>query len=702
MTTRLATAALKTRCTAALFLVAIAAGAAGAAADTHPFSVRDMVAMDRLGDPKASPDGRFAVFTRRAWDEAANKNSTSLWLAALDGSSVRRLTTARLFADSSPTWSPDSRWVAFVSTRGGSSQIWAIALDGGEAIQVATLPVDADNLEWSPDGGRIAFSAEVYPDCDDLACTAKRDDGKSADPVKARSFTKIPIRHWDTWFDGKRNHVLTLPLKAGAPPAAAGDPVDLLKGLDVDAPTRPFGGAEEFAWSPDGKEIAFTANMSATPAWSTDTNVYTVPTTGGAPACITKENEATDTQPVYAPDGSSIAYLAMKRPGYEADRQSIVLYDRRARTRRVLTEDWDRSPGSLAWTPDGKALIVTATETGRQKIFSIDAASGRATAVVSDHYSSGAMPVPSASGTGPARIVFAQDSFTSPTEIYTARLDGSDVRRLTHVNDDRIAAARLSKVEEFWFPGAGGDKVHGWILRPVDFKEGTRYPLAFLIHGGPQGSWEDHFHYRWNLEAYAGDGYVTVAIDPRGSTGYGQAFTDGINGDWGGKPFEDLMKGLDYVLATYPFVDASRMGAAGASYGGYMVNWIEGHTDRFKCLVSHDGEFDEFSSYYSTEELWFPEWEFKGTPYEHPELYEKWSPGRYVKSFRTPMLVVHSAKDFRLPETEGFSMFTALQRRGIPSKLLYFPDENHWILKAKNSILWHDTVLGWMDQWLKK
>jgi len=683
-------------------LLASLAASAATAVETHPFSVHDMVAMERVGDPLPSPDGRWVVFTRRAWDEAANKNTTSLWLVSADGSTVRRVTSARQMADTSPAWSPDSRSIAFISNRGGSSQIWAIALDGGEAAQVSSLPVDLDNLRWSPDGSRIAFSAEVYPDCGDLACTAKRDEDRSSSPVKARTFTKLMIRHWDTWFDGKRNHIFTLGLKPGAIPAVTGEPVDLLKGLDVDAPTRPFGGTDEFAWSPDGKEIAFTSNMSANPAWNTDTNVYTVPAGGGAPESLSGENAASDAQPVYSPDGASIAWLAMKRPGYEADRYRIVVYDRRARTGRVLTESWDRSPGSLAWTPDGKALIVTATDTARQRVFSVDIAAGSATAIVSDHFNSGATPILAATGPGAGRVVFAQDSLTSPVEIYSARLDGSDARRLTHVNDEKIAGARLSTPEEFWFSGAGGDKVHGWLLKPVEFQQGKKYPLAFLIHGGPQGSWEDHFHYRWNPQAYAGAGYVTVTIDPRGSTGYGQAFTDGINHDWGGKPFDDLMKGLDYVLATYPYIDGTRIGAAGASYGGYMINWIAGHTDRFRCLVSHDGEFDEFSSYYSTEELWFPEWEFGGTPYEHPELYEKWSPSRFVQSWKTPMLVIHSAKDFRLPETEGFAVFTALQRRGIPSKFLYFPDENHWVLKAKNSILWHETVLGWLDQWLKK
>jgi dipeptidyl aminopeptidase/acylaminoacyl peptidase len=686
---------------AALAAAAFAAPPAPAPAETHPFSVRDMVAMERLADPIPSPDGRWVVFTRRSWDEAADKVTTNLWVAALDGSSVRRLTAARHVADRSPAWSPDSSTVAFVSTRGGSSQIWAIGLDGGEAYQVSSYPVDVDNLRWSPDGGRLAFSAEVYPDCPDLACTAKRDKEREDSPVKAMTFTKLMIRHWDAWFTGRRNHLFTVPVKAGPPVSLAGDPVDLLEGLDHDAPTRPFGGTEEFAFSPDGREVAFASNMAANRAWSTDTDVYVVPAGGGSPACITEANEATDTQPVYSPDGATIAYLAMKRPGYESDRLRIVFYNRSSRGTRVLTEAWDRSPASLAFSPDGRTLVVAAEDTARRPIFAVDAASGKATKLVADHHNSGVAVAAAPGGTGPARIVFARDSLTAPAEIFTARIDGSDVRRLTQVNDARLAAIRMSRPEEFWFAGAGGDRVHGWILKPVDFQDGKMHPLAFLIHGGPQGSWDDHFHYRWNPQAYAGAGYAVAAIDFHGSTGYGQAFTDAIRGDWGGKPYDDLMKGLDHVLAAYPWVDGDRACALGASYGGYMVNWIAGRTDRFRCLVSHDGELDVAGTYYTTEEIWFPEWEFLGTPWENPALYEKWSPSRHVGSWKTPMLVIHGAKDFRLVETEGFAVFTALQRRGIPSMLLYFPDENHWVLKAKNSILWHDTVIGWLDRWLK-
>ena len=645
--------------------------------------------MERLSDPQPSPDGKWIVFTRRTWDEKANKVYNNLWLASMDGKTLRQLTSARA-SDTGARWSPDGRVIAFVSTRSGSSQIWTIDVSGGEAAKKSDFPIDVDNLQWSPDGARFSFSAEVYPDCADIECTAKRDKEKDDSPVKARVYTKLMIRHWDTWEDGKRSHIFVWSGRAGA------EPIDVMKRADGDAPTKPFGGAEEYAWSPDGKEIAFTAKIVDNEAWSTDLDIYVAATDGTGYRCITVPNEAVDTTPAYSPDGKTIAYLAMARPKYEADRQRVMLYDRAAGKSRALTETWDRSAGSVVWAEDGRKLFVTAEDTARQKVFSVDAAAGVVGAIVKDHFNAG---LAVAAG---GRLVFTQDSLTSPAEIYSCRTDGTDLRRLTGVNDARVADARMSQPEEFWFKGARDEKVHGWILKPVGFVAGRKYPLAFIIHGGPQGSWEDHFHYRWNFQAYTGAGYVAVAIDFHGSTGYGQAFTDAINGDWGGRPYEDLMKGLDYVLASYPYIDADRVGALGASYGGYMINWIAGHTDRFKCLVSHDGEFDEKASYYTTEELWFPEWEWGGTPWEKKTVYEHFSPGEYVTSWKTPMLVIHSALDFRLPETEGFAVFTALQRRGIPSKLLYFPDENHWILKAKNSILWHDTVIGWLDQWLKK
>ena len=653
--------------------------------------------MERLEDPKPSPDGLWVVFTRRTWNEEANKTTINLWLVSIDGKIVRQLTSAPHQEDSSPSWSPDGRTVAFASNRSGSQQIWTIRVDGGEARQLTKFPLDIGNLQWNPTGRHIAFSAEVYPDAD-LETTAKRDKERADNPVKAMKFDRLFIRHWDRWNEGKRSHIFIVPVKQKDMSSDAwvtdGPPVDLMKGVDGDCPTKPFGGREEYAWSPDGNEVAYTAQLGPDEAWSTDLNVYLVPITGATTRCITNDHKAMDAQPVYSPDGVEIAYLSTNRPGFESDRRRVRLFNRKSGKTQTLTEEWDRSPSSLTWCADGKTLLVIAEENARQKIFAIDVITGKPRELVGEHYNWGVTVAGD-------RIVFCRDSLTAPAEIWSARIDGTNAFQLTHVNDERAKLAQMSKPEEFRFTGALGEKVHGWILRPVNFVAGKRYPVALAIHGGPQGAVEDHFHYRWNPQAFAGAGYAVVAINFHGSTGFGQAFTDSISGDWGGKPFEDLMKGLDYALATYPCLDANRVAALGASYGGWMINWINGHTNRFKCLVNHDGGFDEFSNYFTTEELWFPEWEYKGTPWEKTELYDKFSPARYVANWKTPTLVIHGAKDYRLADAEGIATFTALQRRGIPSQLLYFPDENHWVLQPKNSILWHETILAWLQQWLK-
>jgi dipeptidyl aminopeptidase/acylaminoacyl peptidase len=673
-----------------------AAAATGAAATTaaRPFTPRDLVTMERLADPKPSPDGRQVVFARRTYDWEGNRTTIHLWLVGIDGSAPRPLTTASA-KDGGAQWSPDGRTIAFVSDRGGASQVWTIDPAGGEAGQLTRFPIDVDHVQWSPDGTRIAFSAEVYPDCPDLACTAERDKTRAADPVTARVFERLPFRHWDEWEDGKRRHIFVWPVAGGAP-------IDIMKGADADSPIKPFGGTEDFSWSPDGRSIVFAAKMTAQPAWSTDVDIYLAAADGSGYRCLSDDNEAEDSQPVFSPDGRTIAWLAMARPVYEADRRRVVLHGVGSRRRRVLTEGWDRSPGSLAWLRDGGGLVVTAEDQGRDRIFLVDAAGGAAGQ--GDGRVTPLPPGGSDSAVSVARgdrLVFLRQSMMAPAEIHTSRLDGRDLRALTSVNAARLAALRLSTPEEFWFTGAGGDRVHGWLLRPSGLEAGRRYPIAFLVHGGPQGAWLDQFHYRWNPQIYAAAGYVTVAINFHGSTGYGQAFTDAIRMDWGGKPYEDLMKGLDHVLGAFPFADGERTCALGASYGGWMVNWIAGHTDRFRCLVSHDGEMDITSTYYSTEELWFPEWEMGGPPWERRDLYEKFSPERSVDKWKTPMLVIHGGRDYRLVDTEGMAVFTALQRRGIPSKFVHFPDENHWVLKARNSVFWHETVLDWIGRYTK-
>jgi dipeptidyl aminopeptidase/acylaminoacyl peptidase len=661
-----------------------------AAEDPHPFSVRDMLAMDRISDPQVSPDGNWVAFTVRVTDVEANKGKNDIWLAAADGSNLRQLTVHDA-SDTGARWMPDGKSLVFLSTRGGSSQVWRIAVDGGEAVQLTKLAIDVDNVLPFPDGKRLLLTMETYPDAakgKEVDETARRDAEKEKSKVKARVYESLLFRHWDTWEDGKRSHAFVWTIEGAL--------VDLMAGFDGDCPTKPFGGLEEISISPDGKEVAFAAQrMTKEAAWSTDVNVYTVPADGSAePKCATCDNLATDTQPAYSPDGRWLAYLAMKRPGYESDRMGIVLIDRASGKKRGLTEGWDRSPSEISWSNDSKTIWTSADNMGQKPIFSVELAGGPNRAMIPK----GTNGSPRQAG---ERLVFAQDTLQSPLELWSVNRNGSDPRPVTKLNEAKVRAARMGEFEQFAFPGAKSDRVSGFVVKPAGFEEGKKYPVAFLIHGGPQGSFGNHFHYRWNPQAYAGAGYAAVMVDFHGSTGYGQAFTDAINGDWGGAPYEDLMKGLDFALEHYPFLDKDRVAALGASFGGYMINWIAGQTDRFKCLVSHDGNLDERMAYFDTEELWFPEWEHGGTPWEKPEGFAKHNPIDFVKNWKTPMLVVHGANDYRVVDTQGLSVFTALQRKGVPSKLLYFPDENHWVLKPQNSILWHETVLAWLDRWTK-
>jgi dipeptidyl aminopeptidase/acylaminoacyl peptidase len=466
--------------------------------------------------------------------------------------------------------------------------------------------------------------------------------------------------------------------------------------MDADSPPPPFGSSEAFDISPDGNEVAFTARaLTREAAWGTDLNVYVVPSSGKAPPKnVTADNRAADEAPLYSPDGSMLAYLAMKRPGAEADRRRIMVLDRKTMKARALTEGWDRSPSEITFSPDSKALYAVAEQLGNNALFTVDVAGGQVTPL----WEKGNVSEPRAAGD---RVLFSLDTLKLPAELRSIPRAGGALESVTNLNAERLRNVQLGDSEQFSFKGAKGETVYGFVVRPANFKAGTKYPVAFLIHGGPEGSFGDHFHYRWNPQAYAGAGYASVFIDFHGSTGYGQAFTDSIARDWGGAPYEDLMKGLDAALAKYPWLDGARVGALGASYGGYMINWIAGHTDRFKALVCHDGIFDTRAAYYETEELWFAEWDMGGTPWDNPEAFSKWNPSEYVKNWKTPMLVIHGSLDYRLPETQGFAAFTALQRRGVPSRFVSFPDENHWVLKPQSSLRWHQEVLGWLDRWVK-
>ncbi len=667
-------------------LVALLATAAPA---KHAFTINDQVALKRLQGFHVSPDGTRVVFTQRTTDLEANRGRNDLWLVNVDGTNLKQL-TSNPENDSEGTWAPDGKAIFFLSTRGGSSQVWRIAVDGGEAVQVTKSPIDVDSFVVSRDGTSLAFAADTFPDCDTLECTQKKLDERAKQKTSGRIYDELLFRHWDTWRDGRYAHLFVQKV-------AGGPPVDVMKKLKADGPTKPFGGADEFTFSPDGKSVVFTArDVGREEAWSTDLDLFQAPVDGSkAPTKLTTTNRATDTSPTFSPDGKSLAWLAMSRPGFEADKQRVMLRDLATGKDRSLTDAWDRSASSLTWSADSKTLFVTADDLGQHGVFALDVASGKVTTVLSQGDLTAVEP--SASG-----LVVSYDSLTQATELYSLSLDGKTFKPLTQLNAEAFASFDLGAPEQFSFTGAGGDKVYGYVVKPVGFDAKKKYPLAFLIHGGPQGSFGNHWHYRWNPQSYATHGYVAVMIDFHGSTGYGQAFTDAISGDWGGKPLEDLQKGLDAALAKYPFIDKTRMAALGASYGGWMINYIAGvWPEPWKCLVSHDGNLDERFAYFDTEELWFPEWEHGGTPWDPKSTYGKHNPVDHVAKWKDPMLIIHGGKDFRVVETQGFASFTALQRRGIPSKFLYFPDENHWVLKPANSVLWHETVLGWLDQWTK-
>jgi len=708
----------------------------------HPFTFEDMMALKRVNEPVVSPDGKWVLFSAVDVSLDANTKTPHVWVVPTAGGEAREIILVQ--ESDRPRWAPDGKRFLFLSTKESGSQIWIADFEDAKGTVTAThkltsIATEADGPLWSPDGKNILFVSNVYPNCADEACNAKKLEDVEKSKVKALTFTHLLYRHWNAYKEGKRNHLLIIPADGGASR-------DLTPG-DYDVPPFSLGGQDDYAFSPDGQEICYTSNHDEVEALSTNNDLFIVSVNGGSAKKIT-DNPASDSSPLYSPDGKYIAYRAQVRPGYESDRFRLMLYNRRTGHIRNLTETFDRWVGTYIWDPDSSKIYFVAEDKGDSPVYSIalDTAviggdAGNETnlrltknnikTIVPGHNDDLAVTHDGKS------LLFTRMSVRFPNEIFRASLsqagaaasgatvfetqevctdssgktkpegcktpnvEKSEVQ-LTDLNRAVLSRVAMSALEPFWFTGAANEKVEGFVVRPPNFDAKKKYSVKFLIHGGPQGAWGDDWSYRWNPELFAANGYVVVMINFHGSTGYGQKFIDAINGDWGGAPFDDLMKGLDDAERTFPFIDKDRECALGASFGGYMANWILGHSQRFKCIVSHDGTFNNESDWGTTEELWFEEWELKGTPYNNRELYRKWSPHLSALNFKTPTLVVHGQLDYRLDVSEGFQLFTTLQRLKVPSKMLYFPDEGHWVLKPQNSQLWYKTVNDWVDQWTKK
>ena len=661
----------------------------------RPMKFEDLVNCKRVSAPHYSPDGEKIAFTmRRAY---LDKNSYSSWINIIDekGKEIEQIKLDS-FSVWHPRWSPDGEKLAYLSDQTGTPQIWYYYPKNGKKEQLSDHYTGVNSFVWSNKGEKIAFATRVYPDCKSQQAIKERDQKQEKSQVNVRVYEELMFRHWDRWWDHKRSHIFVINTDNKKM-------TDVTLG-DYDAPPISLGSG--YTFSPDDSHLFFTSNHDDVVATSTNNDIWSVPVDGGqieliSDVCSGREFNGSDYAPQFSPDGRHLAFISMKRAGYESDKHDLFLKNMEDGSFTNLTQGFDYSISSYEWMPNSQNILCRVDHQGDYKIFKLDVSTKEFEPLIKEGYNSSIEISPSGD-----KFLYLHNTFTRPSEIYKADPKTGDFTQVTSYNDVSFADVDMNPAEEFWYKGAKNDRVHGFMIKPPNFDPDKKYPMVYMVHGGPQGAWHNGWHYRWNPELWAAQGFVLVLVNPRGSTGYGQEFKYEISKDWGGKVFTDLVKGQKYIVENYDFIDEDNLAAAGASFGGYMINWFEGHMDAFEypfnTLVNHDGAFNLYSKYLTTEELWFPEWEFDGPFWENEKYYKKFSPHNYIENFNTPMLIIHGEKDYRLDFGEGLMPFTALRRKGIPAKLVLFPDEDHWVQKPKNSQFWHETIFKWLNKYIGK